>query len=216
MEPEFQLLCGLGRIALAIDVGGNWGQSIYAIKRTAKPGKIVSFEPNPILASRLAKRFSGDQSVEIRECALSNSAGRFNLYIPKYREFIYDGLASLEYLEAKNWFTKERFAFFDDRRLNIESVVVESMTLDSLQMSPDVIKIDVQGAENLVLEGGISTLERSRPFVIMENPTEYIVDILGEMGLKAYYYKNGKLIDWRLHVNNVVFVTHVHREKLNL
>ncbi len=34
LEPEFRLLSGLGPTSLALDVGGNWGQSIYALNST--------------------------------------------------------------------------------------------------------------------------------------------------------------------------------------
>lgn len=216
LEPEFRLLASLGPASLALDVGGNWGQSIYALKRTARPAKIISFEPNPVLAGRLQRRFANDGSVDIHGCALSNSRGEFTLYMPRYGNYLYDGLASLKYEEARDWFTPERFAWFDPARLSIESATVETMTLDSLALSPAVVKIDVQGAEELVVEGGIETFDRCKPITIMECPTARIVSQFSEMDLHAYFYNEGQLQHWEGHNSNVVFMTDAHRTTLGL
>src|SRR5262245_40787380 len=95
MEEDFRLLARVAPIGLAVDIGGNWGQSIYALRRTARPKKIVSFEPNPVLADRLSKIFASDEGVEIKPFALADQAGALKLFIPSYRGYIYDGLASL-------------------------------------------------------------------------------------------------------------------------
>ena len=216
VEPEFRLLASLPPASLALDIGGNWGQSIHALKRLARPAKIISFEPNPVLASRLQRRFAGDGSVEIRACALSNAEGEFTLYMPRYGNYLYDGLASLKYEEARDWFTAERFAWFDPARLHIDSATVKTVTLDSLGLSPAVVKIDVQGAEELVIEGGIGTFDRCKPITIMECPTASIIAQLSEIGLHAYFYDEGKLKHWEGHNSNVVFMTDQHRAALGL
>ena len=83
VEPEFKYLCRLAPVGLALDIGGNWGQSIYALERTAKPARTISFEPNPVLAARLENEFSSLARVEIRSCALGNVAGEFDLFVPQ-------------------------------------------------------------------------------------------------------------------------------------
>lgn len=216
VEPEFRLLTGLAPASLALDVGGNWGQSIHALRRTARPAKIISFEPNPVLGSRLQRCFTNDGSIEIRTCALSNTEGKFTLYMPRYGGYLYDGLASLKYEEARDWFTSERFAWFDPSKLHIDSATVQTVTLDSLGLSPAVVKIDVQGAEDLVVEGGLATFDRCKPLLIMECPTRSIVTQLAGIGLHAYFYDDGKLKHWEEHNSNVVFMTDQHRAALSV
>ncbi|MDE2403618.1 MAG: FkbM family methyltransferase [Sphingomonadales bacterium] len=216
VEAEFRLLAGLAPVSLALDIGGNWGQSIHALQRLARPGRIISFEPNPVLAARLQRRFAGDAAVEIRNFALSNAAGEFTLHVPRYGNYLYDGLASLKVEEARDWFTPERFAWFNPARLHIDSAIVTTATLDSLALSPAVVKIDVQGAEELVVEGGLATFDRCKPFTIMECPTARIVEQLSGVGLQAYHYHQGKLQHWEHHDSNVVFMTDAHRATLGL
>jgi FkbM family methyltransferase len=216
VEPEFRLLSKLSPAGLALDIGGNWGQSIIALQRMAKPSKIISFEPNPLLASRLVREFSAHKDVSVEQFALSDAAGSFTLYIPRYHDYVYDGLASLNRNEAEGWFTRTRFAGFDPDKLHIESVEVETRTLDSLGLKPDIVKIDVQGAEAMVVAGGAETFAACRPATLMECPDDGIVDKLAGCGLTAYYYDGTKLCDWRGYVNNVIFLSDEHRRKIGL
>ncbi len=45
IDRDFLFLQRLPTPRLALDIGANWGQSIVALRRTARPAKIVSFEP---------------------------------------------------------------------------------------------------------------------------------------------------------------------------
>lgn len=215
IEPEFTMLSQFAAGGLAIDIGANWGQSIYAFKRTARPSRIISFEPNQILAERLQKIFRDDAQVAIHACALSDSAGSFALHVPQYRSYVYDGLASLDRDEATNWLNADRMQGFDPAQLTVKSQQVPVKTLDSFNLTPDYIKIDVQGAELMVVKGGIETFRRARPLCIIEAPTAELVDLLQSIGLEAYRLTdNGLDPDWR-HSSNVVFIDEDRRKQLN-
>ena len=153
VEIDFLLLSRLHRPSLAVDIGGNWGQSIEALKRTAKPAKIISFEPNPVLGQRLTDVYAKDASVQIERCGLGDEAGGFTLYVPRYNGFIYDGLASLDEGEARNWLNPDSMAFFDEKKLVLDKYDVPIKTLDSYGLTPDIVKIDVQGLEPQVVRG---------------------------------------------------------------
>jgi FkbM family methyltransferase len=216
VEPEFRLLSRLAPSGLALDVGGNWGQSIIALQRWAKPARIVSFEPNPILATRLKRHHGNQPSVSIEQFALSDSAGAFTLYIPHYYDYVYDGLASLNRSEAEGWFTPARFAGFDPSRLHIQSVEIETRTLDSLGVNPEIVKIDVQGAEALVIAGATRTFARCQPVTLMESVDDAMVERMAGFGLNAYFFNGTGLADWRDYTNNVIFLTDEHRDKIGL
>ena len=42
------------------------------------------------------------------------------------------------------------------------------MTIDSLNLNPDLIQLDVEGFEENALKGAFDTIMRSRPIIIIE------------------------------------------------
>ncbi|MEL6529352.1 MAG: FkbM family methyltransferase [Pseudomonadota bacterium] len=213
VEPEFKLLDALGSCKLAIDIGANWGQSIYALKRHAKPDRIVSFEPNPHLSRRLARVFANDPQVQVERFALADTPGEFDLYLPTYRGYEYDGLASLDYGSAAEWLNPRRMAGFDPELLDIQQHRIEVRTLDSYELSPDIIKIDVQGLEEAVIKGAMETIARSEPVLIIEDPTRGLIECLADTGLMHYGLIDGRLIHGDLSQPNSMFLS---KEKLAL
>ncbi|MUM16398.1 MULTISPECIES: FkbM family methyltransferase [unclassified Mycobacteroides] len=215
VDPEFHLLSRMGPIAEAVDIGGNWGQSICALQRTASPEKIVSFEPNAVLAQRLKRKY-GSKVVQVHACGLSDADGTFDLFVPRYRNFVYDGLASLDESEARGWLNPETMAGFDESKLRIQRHPVEVRRLDDFGLDPQVIKIDVQGMEAAVIRGGLSTITASKPVMIVETPSDEVVSLLQPTGLKPYAFRGGRLRnDWQSAINTV-FLTDSHRDRAGL
>ena len=58
--------------------------------------------------------------------------------------------------------------FFDANKLKIEKITVEIKTLDSFQLKPEFIKIDVEGFEYQVLLGSEETIKKNRPILLIE------------------------------------------------
>ena len=46
--------------------------------------------------------------------------------------------------------------------------MVETRTLDSLKTSPDFIKIDTEGSEPYILKGGMETISKYKPTILIE------------------------------------------------
>ncbi len=125
------------------------------------------------------------------------------------------GLASLDREAVSSWF-EDFFWRFNPEKLEISENLVQVETLDSLNLAPDVVKIDVQGLEQAVVEGGMETFRLHQPLTIVEAPTDGLVELFGAIGLKAYAYENGRLVpDWRDR-RNVVFASDGMRARLNL
>jgi hypothetical protein len=59
--------------------------------------------------------------------------------------------------------------WFSPKRLDVDAVTVRLETLDSFDLSPDFIKIDAEGAESDVIQGGLQTIQRSRPVIMAES-----------------------------------------------
>ncbi len=206
IDPDFNILRHLPPVTLALDIGGNWGQSIETIRHLQPGARIVSFEPNPVLARRLETGFAANPAVTIKDCALSENAGEMQLHVPSYRSFVYDGLASLNHDEAHGWLNETRLAGFDPQLLSVASYVVAVARLDDFALAPDFIKIDVQGHELAVLRGATATL-RHQPVVMLEDARPEIVAFLAEFGMTPFALVGERLIAGKTDTNNTIFMT---------
>lgn len=214
VEAEFKLLEKLAPMGLVLDVGGNWGQSINALRRYARPGKIISFEPNAGLAAQLSKRFAAASGIAIEGIALGAQEGEFELHVPRYRNFTYDGLASIDRHSAVQWLNAASMARFDPAKLSISSQMVQVRKLDSLGLEPDLIKMDVQGLELAVAQGGIATLRRCQPMMIVEDALPELVTLAATAGLRPYRLKDGRLLADDLGGSNTLFLAEKHARVL--
>lgn len=135
-----------------LDIGANTGQFAVEWQKIFPECKITSIEPNPYCKKSLKKI-----GVEYFQYGISDTIGELELILPRaksnskgasfYKEINFNKLSDEEILKIK----------------------VPVTTLDTLFPNSifDVIKIDVQGAELDVINGGKSILERA-VYVIME------------------------------------------------
>jgi FkbM family methyltransferase len=132
---------------IALDVGACIGDTTIpmAVKVGSK-GKVIAIEPHPINVQYLKQNLSKFQNVEIVDKALWNCKKEieFNIHsTPTGHSIIPD---------------KERK----------DSIAVDADTLDNLfaEKQIDFAKIDVQGAEAEVLQGGDNFLSRIKKLVV--------------------------------------------------
>lgn len=172
-EPEFAILASLDLgSGVILDIGANRGQSIDAVRLYKPAAPVIAFEPNGFLAQRLHARFAADRQLSVNVFGLGAEPMRAPLFVPYYCGFMYDGLASFDRAEAAGWLGPHTMAWFDPRHLEIRETVCEVRVLDTLGLAPAFIKIDVQGFEQHVLQGGADTIATHRPVILMENNPE--------------------------------------------
>lgn len=132
---------------IVLDVGANIGNYTEAILKFAPQSKVFAFEPSSKARNKLEERFAENDSVRVVPFAL----GKTNSFGTLWADFLGSGMASL---------TKRKMVHFGIDFNESESV--EVITLDSWSKSnnifPDIIKLDVEGHELDVLEGGMETL----------------------------------------------------------
>jgi FkbM family methyltransferase len=174
------LASALGGAGVFVDVGTNRGQVLREAVRVAPRGRHVAFEPIPELAAQLAQAFP---TVDCRSKALGAEPGR--------SEFCH-------FRHLDGWSGLRRRPEISDQRGAPEFIAVEVSTLDAEleDLEPRVIKIDVEGAEVGVLEGGRSLLAGARPLVIFEHVYEAAAlygaepgapwDVLEELGYDIF------------------------------
>ncbi len=135
----------------AIDVGGNIGIYSYHLGRLAR--RVITFEPNPLYADRLRRIGLGK---DLKEVALSDRSGTAELRIPFWKGREDAAQASLE-TDAVPGSMLARTVQVSVRRLD-----------DYGFQGVGFIKIDVEGHEESVLRGGVETLSRERPVLLIE------------------------------------------------
>jgi FkbM family methyltransferase len=145
------------------DVGAHYGWiSMAAAQRVGRSGRVVSFEPSPVLVDilRYHQRVNRLGQMQIVQAAVSNQDQEQSPFFLineglSFRNSLTIGGSDVPYVCPEN---KTR-------------ATVRSLTLDGFTSSsgivPNVIKIDVEGAEWLVLEGARRLLAEHHPDLIV-------------------------------------------------
>ncbi len=136
----------------AIDIGGNRG--VYAYRLWRLGARVEVFEPNPACSNVLEAWAIGKPRVKVHTVALSSRPGSATLHIPVDESGVeHDASASIEHRGSTP----------------VRDQLVALRTLDSYGFNGvTLIKIDVEGHENSVLEGAARTLWSSRPALLIE------------------------------------------------
>lgn len=172
----------LPRDGHAIDIGAHRGGVLREILRVAPEGRHIAYEPLPDCYEYLRAEFP---QVDVRNAAVSDQSGETSfLHVVAAPEF--------------SGMRQRAYPGYEDSPRQTLTVQVQRLD-DSLppDFHPSLIKIDVEGAELLVLRGARETLRMHRPAVIFEHGvgaadrygygSEEIHDLLcGELGMRIF------------------------------
>jgi FkbM family methyltransferase len=137
-----------------IDAGANRGAFTDAFLLLHRPERVVLVEAIPQLAETLRARYAGDPRISVVAAALSDTNGEAQFDINRS-----EASSSLLPIDPRNskWFARD---------LRVASTVrVPTITLPELLKREgleriDLLKLDLQGAERLVLSGAAEILDR--------------------------------------------------------
>ena len=169
-EPDkvrlFELYIKKGKVVY--DIGAHVGYfSLLAAILVQDEGQVIAFEPNPDNVRHLRQHIemNGYSNIKVIETAVSNENGE---------------------------------ASFDNEKENSKSrlsptgkIKVKTLTIDTLVESkeippPNYMKIDVEGAEVLVIKGAESTIKSYRPHIFLATHSPVLkndcLDILDSLG----------------------------------
>jgi FkbM family methyltransferase len=171
----------LARDMVVLDVGAHQGEiSIFCAKRVPE-GRVIAVEPMSAHFARLTRNVEANDldNVDLRRVALGFTAQELEIYVAPGR-FLdgtrNEGMATL-YPDS-------------DRSQRVERVPVR--TLDEMAAEwrldrLDVIKIDVEGSELDVLNGGSRIIERFRPVLLIE---------VDDTNLARAGHSSSSILDW--------------------
>lgn len=147
-------LTGGGRL---LDLGANSGYlSFLARSWVGDDGRVVAVEPHPENLATLRDRqaLNPDLPIEVVPAAVASTTGTVTLHVTR-------NLANAR-IDAAGW---------SHEKPVVDTVTVAARTLDDLVSvcAPDVVKVDIEGAEGAVLDGSAGPgVWPTRPLFLVE------------------------------------------------
>ena len=188
---EFFKFVNKKQTELFLDVGANDGISALTFRLYNQDYKILSLEPDSKHNDALNNIKRKDKNFEFQNIGLGNKNETKKLYIPECNGVYIGQLASLIKDEAFNNVPKIISQKNISSKVKIIEKNIEIKTIDSMNLQPEIIKIDVEGFESQVLEGGIETIKKKKPFLIIEInnvSVKKVGSILLELGYLVFTY----------------------------
>jgi FkbM family methyltransferase len=154
------------QIDVVIDVGANVGQFGESLRQGGYRGRLVSFEPVESVYQTLASKVASDSKWEVHHCGLGATSGSAKLHVSELSVFS----SILDMTSA---------AGLHDSRMAVDHVEeIPIRTLDEVASGLSgriFLKIDTQGYERQVIEGGPQTIRRSLG-ILMELPIIHVYE----------------------------------------
>ena len=170
---------------VCLDIGSNIGY--YSVLFASKGAKVYSFDPvrENYAIQTMTCALNPKLAIELRNCAIGSSSGMISFSVPEQ--------TSLTRINSNS------VARGQDAR-TVELIAIDELYLPKV----DVIKIDVEGAEETVIKGMLDTLQRCKPKLIMielveEHLREFgssiaaVFDLLATQGMSPMVLNDGKL-----------------------
>lgn len=142
-----------------LDIGANTGQFAKYIHEIFPGATLYSFEPLENCYNELVQNFAGVSQFQAFKVALGNEGGQAQIYANDYSP-------SSSLLEMKE-LHKDCFPYTQNQtpsKINIARLddISDKLTIQE----PVLIKIDVQGFEDKVIEGGIKTIKQATVLIV--------------------------------------------------
>lgn len=151
-EPHFRNVCDsfVNKNSLCIDVGANFGYHTITMSKIG--GHVLAFEPMDHMASHLEHHL------------ILNKCDNVEVYRTALGEGEYD--SSMCEVDPKN---------IGNTYIGDGGEACKVISLDSLDVKPDFIKIDAQGYEEKIIEGAKTTLTKHKPILFFEVEEHHLI-----------------------------------------
>lgn len=140
----------------ALDVGANQGSHTKALlAAVGSEGHVVAFEPIPFLYSSLVRKYISDPRCQVFPYAISQSDGESHFFIN-----------SCNYSFCSALVNSDQISGGTSTQISVHVRCLDSIDFSASKIS--LIKLDVEGAELLVLNGACNTIANHRPVCVFE------------------------------------------------
>jgi len=188
------LISNLKEGMTVLDIGANIGYyTVLMAYYVGKAGRVIAFEPNPVIFSELNDNvaLNGFDNVQTLNIALTDTTGHSKFFFPS------------EGQEAHGSLMKNR-TFTEDSIENVNTDRLDEVLLRLNINKVDLIKIDVEGAELLVIRGAKTLLcGESKPIILFECAENQcasfgfrVFDVLREIAALGYVIEQVDYGNW--------------------
>lgn len=153
---------------VALDCGANLGLfTVMMARSVGRRGVVHAFEPSPGALGDLVRvlRMNRVGNVVVSSSALSDQCGEA-LFCDITDGDVRREASHLDLL-GRIGFLQEKFNVRDHRPVRVPTVTLDAYTAEH-SLAPALMKIDVEGAELLVLEGARRCVAANRPALVIE------------------------------------------------
>lgn len=184
-----------------VDGGANFGfYTLLASSLVGETGRVVAVEAHPVNAQVLRRNVALNRlrNVEVVAAALAERRGAIQLHVSKD--------------------TTRHSIVYTPPSISEGSLEVDGFPLDDLVPRADVIKLDLEGAEPMVLRGMGRLLRDSKPSILLEfcpgdlegagvSPSRFMgelrerFDVFAIRGFRMVHHPDGVLSPGTLYVN---------------
>ena len=149
-------ICRKARPAAVLDIGAFYGETVLKFLDELPSMPIHAFEPTPAPAAALRQRMKTFSNVTVHQSALADKTGTLTFHL---------NAADVTNSLLENAFCEYRP--FEEWQAHVGQIEVEALKLDdwAAKFVPEgklVMKLDVQGAEGLVIAGARNLLAAGR------------------------------------------------------
>jgi FkbM family methyltransferase len=136
-----------------IDLGVNKGDyALLAASLVGPTGRVVAIEPEPENCSWIRRSIeaNGFTNIELHEAAAADSEGVSRLFLGK----------------KSGWHSLNQGAGTSGNTIDVKTIMLDN--IGDGELIPQLIKIDVEGAEHQVLAGAAALVDRCRPIFVLD------------------------------------------------
>lgn len=149
------------RDGVIVDVGANVGIFSRLVRELYPKASVYSLEPVPDIFACLGKNFLQDQNIKIFNIALGNRKG-------KHKMFFSNQNSEMSKIDTKG-------------NVSVNVDTLDNFIKENKVKLIDLLKIDTEGFEQIVLEGAVRTLAKTRYLFIeiaIEDNKNYTISSL--------------------------------------